>query len=281
MINAREVGVVAVREIRRNIGSAKGIAMLALFFVGGLVPAVMRVIVKRWAASLGGAIPEEQQQKIYEMALTQQHGGDEGLVKYLAGAPPILYYLFEGTLMFLPLVILLIGFDQIAGEVQHRTLRFSAARAHRASLVVGKALGIWGVMATMILLLHLTVWVLVLVQGGQAPGLVLTWGARFWIYSAIAAGAYVGFTALMSAMVKTPIVALFIGIGVGATIWVAFKILGLFPSTEAVRWIFPNRYEMLLYSPEPGKIASGMGMLVAWGAACVAGASAIVARRDI
>ena len=85
----------------------------------------------------------------------------------------------------------------------------------------------------------------------------------------------------MSAMVKTPIVALFIGIGVGAGIWVTFKILGIFPSTEAVRWIFPNRYEMLLYSPDPWKVASGMGMLVAWGTTCVAGASAIVARRDI
>lgn len=275
MLSAREVGVVAQRELLRNLRSTKGIAMFVLFFLGGMVPAVIRVMVKRWA----GEMTEDAARAGFEFVLSQRYK-DEAIVKYLAGSPSILYFLFEGTLTFLPLLVLLVGFDQIAGEVQHRTLRYSAGRATRASIVTGKALGIWGVVAVMISVLHLTVWAVAAIQDGGLAG-VFSWGGRFLLFSIICAGAYVGFASLMSSLFRTPIVALFVGAGAGFAIWLANGILGYFPSTEKITWIFPNRYERLLIEPLPLTVLGGLALFVAWGAVCVAASSLIVSRRDV
>ncbi|APR79974.1 Hypothetical protein A7982_05321 [Minicystis rosea] len=276
MLSVREVGLVAQREILRNIRSTKGIAMFALFFLGGLVPAVVRVMLQKMA----GDVSSDVLKAAFEAYLMKTYG-NEAIVKHLSGAPPIMYFLFEGTLMFLPLLVLAVGFDQIAGEIQHRTIRYSAGRATRTSIVVGKALGIWGVVGVMVSVLHLTVWIVTLVQGGQSMGAVITWGVRFLAYAVVCAGAYVGFASLMSSIFKTPIVALFVGAGVGFAIWLVNGILGFFESTQAITWIFPNRYEKLLIEPDPLRILLGLALFLLWGGLCVTGASAIVARRDI
>lgn len=276
MLSAREVGLVAQREILRNLRSTKGIAMFALFFLGGLVPAVVRLTLRKMA----GDVSDEVVRATFQAYLTKQYES-EAIAKHLVNAPPIVFFLFQGTLMFLPLLVLAVGFDQIAGEIQHRTIRYSAGRATRPSLVVGKALGIWGVIAVMISVLHLTVWIVSLAQGGQTVGALFSWGARLLVYSVVCAGAYVGFASLMSSIFKTPIVALFVGAGTGFAIWLLNAILGYFESTQRITWIFPNRYEKLLIEPDPLTVLAGLGLFLLWGGLCVTGASAIVSRRDI
>jgi ABC-type transport system involved in multi-copper enzyme maturation permease subunit len=281
MLSMREVGIVAQREIRRNIRSTKGIAMFALFLLGGIVPSLVDVAMKREMAGLGAdQLQDEAKRQLLMRGLELRYGSAE-IAKYLADAPLILHGLFAGTLAFLPLFILPIGFDQLAGEIQHRTIRYSAGRAERASIVVGKALGVWAVISLMVLVLHAVVWTISLTKGGVAFGPLISWGGRFWLFSVVSAAAYVGYASLVSSFFRTPIVALFVGAGVGLAIWVLNGILGFFPSTEAVTWIFPNRYDRLLVSPDPTRVLGGMALFVAWGAACVAGAAAIVRRRDI
>jgi ABC-type transport system involved in multi-copper enzyme maturation permease subunit len=276
MLSAREVGIVAQRELLRNLRSTKGIAMFSLFFLGGLVPAVIQLMIRRWA----GDVPDEVARSGFQTFLEKSHGS-EAIAKHLVGAPPIVYFLFQGTLIFLPLLVLVVGFDQIVGEVQHRTLRYSSVRAARSSIVTGKALGIWGVVAVMISVLHLTVWMISLIQGGRAAGATFSWGGRFLLFSVFCAGAYVGFASLMSSLFRTPIVALFVGAGVGFAIWLANGILGAFATTERITWAFPNRYERLLVEPDPLRVVLGLGLFVAWGAACAGLASFIVSRRDV
>jgi ABC-type transport system involved in multi-copper enzyme maturation permease subunit len=302
MLTAREVGIVAERELSRNLRSTKGIAMFALFFLGGLLPALIRMLARRAAAD----VPESVQREIFEKYLLNEYKSPD-IAKYIVDAPPIIYFLFDGTLMFLPLLVLLVGFDQIVGEVEHRTLRYSAGRATRASIVTGKALGIWGVAAIMISVLHVTVWIIALIQGGQSAGAVLSWGSRLLFFSVICASAYVGFTSIMSALFRTPIVALFVGAGTGFAIWVVYKLCSAFSSDtfraftqgesleaasstprpgwqqalDAVTWIFPNRYEKLLVVPNAGQVLAGLALFIVWGGACVALASFVVSRRDV
>jgi ABC-type transport system involved in multi-copper enzyme maturation permease subunit len=277
MLSAREVGLVAQRELLRNIRSTKGIAMFALFFLGGLIPAVVRMMARKMA---GDDMPQEMVQAIFEQYLARSYK-NEAVVKYLAGSPPIVFFLFEGTLMFLPLLVLAVGFDQVSGEVQHRTIRYSAGRATRASLVAGKALGIWAVISVMISVLHLTVWIVALVQGGQSVQNLLSWGVRLLLFSLVCASAYVGFASLMSSIFRRPVVALFVGAGTGFGIWLLNFVLGIFESTEKITWLFPNRYEKLLFQPEPLTVLTGFGLFLLWGGLCVTAASVIVARRDI
>src|SRR3954451_23818959 len=164
MLSAREVGLTAQRELRRNLQSTKGIAMIAVFFLCGLVPSVVRVMISRAVSSSGlDDVPETVKKELFQQGLSKLYES-KAVVDYLAESPPVIYFLFAGTLTFLPLFILPIGFDQIAGEIQHRTIRYSAGRAERASLVVGKAIGVWGVIAAMVGVLHVTVWIIALAQ---------------------------------------------------------------------------------------------------------------------
>src|SRR5262245_7923284 len=125
MSPAREAALTAAREIRRNLRSTKGIAMFVLFFLGGAVVSVGRAIVLKLIAQ---DVPEEAQRQLFEETLQRVYH-DAATAKYLAACPIVLFGLFKGTLFFLPALILLIGFDQIAGDIQHRTIRYLAGRA--------------------------------------------------------------------------------------------------------------------------------------------------------
>ena len=121
MLSMREVGLVAQREILRNIRSTKGIAMFALFLLGGIIPSLVDVVTRREAVGLGvDQFPDEAKRQFLLKVLETRYGSVE-IAKYLADAPIILHGLFAGTLTFLPLFILPIGFEQLAGEIQHRT----------------------------------------------------------------------------------------------------------------------------------------------------------------
>ena len=277
-----EAGLTALRELRRNLRSTKGIAMFVLFFLGGAVPSLLQVLFVRAMSKAGMAeMPAEARQELIAQVLSEAYG--PATAKYLSTCPPLLFaFLFKGTLIFLPVLILLIGFDQIAGEIQHRSIRYYAGRARRASIVAGKALGVWGVITIMTFVLHATVWSVLLVRGTEAPTQVLSWGIRLWLFTVASAAAYVGLTSLISSFFKTPIVALFVGVGVLFVLWLASTILGLWETTEVITWVFPSTYESkLLISPDPVRVFGGVAALIGWGAAMVAGAAAIVSRRDI
>jgi len=280
MSPVREAGLTALREMRRNLGSTKGIAMFVLFFLGGAVPSVVRILFMK-IVDQGTMVEasEEMKRQFFEQQLLRVYDAD--IAHYLSAAPWTLFLLFKGTLVFVPLLILLIGFDQIAGEIQHRSIRYIAGRSRRESIVAGKALGVWGVISAMMLVLHLTVWIVMIAEGGTPVSAVLAWGPRFWLFSVASAGAYVGLTALVSSLFRTPIVALFVGIAVFFAVWLTSTILGLFPSTKPGTWAFPSSYDSLLVSNQPLHVVGGFAALIGWGALMVAIAAVIVKRRDV
>jgi ABC-type transport system involved in multi-copper enzyme maturation permease subunit len=285
MLSAREVGIVAQRELYRNLRSTKGIAMFSLFLLGGLVfsmlvSTILGGLLKGAAQRAGlSSIPDDIQRQLFEGYLSEVY--DAPTAKHLGAAPVVAYFLFQGTLVFLPFLVLLVGYDQLAGEIQHRTIRYTVGRAQRASIVVGKALGVWGVISVMVLVLHLTVWVFILARGGGSLGQLLSWGGRFWLFSSVCAASYVGFSVIVSALCRTPAVALIVGIGAGALLWLLYRMLGVFPETRAATWAFPNAYEKLLVLPGALQVLGGSALFIAWGALCVAAATLILIKRDV
>jgi ABC-type transport system involved in multi-copper enzyme maturation permease subunit len=279
----REEALVARHELSRNLRSKKGIAMFVLFVLGGAVPSVLSILIENAerAAQLD-QLSEEQRREAAEQLLRAFYRGDTAVAHYLSSCPPVLLLLFQITMGILPLVALLIGFDQIAGEIQHRAIRYLAGRAHRHSIVIGKAVGVWAVVATMILVLHLVVWGVLLVRSDYPASTVLSWGLRFWAFSVAFAGAYAGLANLVSSWFKTPILALFIGVGVMFGMWLTrLIVLAVGDRIDAARWIYPATYEGLMVSPEPLRALGGCALSIAWGALAVAAATFIVKRRDL
>ena len=279
----REEVQIALYELRKNLRSKKGIAMFVLFFLGGAVPSVGQILIDnaQRAAHIEN-IPEEAKREMVEKTLLAVYRGDHDIASYLAHCPPVLLFLFQGTLFFLPLLALLVGFDQIAGEVQHRSMRYIIGRAPRHAIVIGKALGVWGVIATMVLVLHLVVWVVMIVQSDYGVALTLSWGARLWLFSVAFAAAYVGLVNLVSSWFKMPVLSLFIGAGVAFGLWLArLIVLAIGDRAEALTWVFPSTYEQFMVSPDPLRSLLGCALAIGWGALAVGLASMIVRRRDL
>lgn len=282
MSPVREASLTAVREIRRNLGSTKGIVMFVLFFLGGLVPALVQVLLLKLVnPDTNQEVPEELKQRFFEELLLKSKMYDAETAKYLSACPMVLFGLLKGTLRFVPLLILLVSFDQIAGEIQHRGIRYVVGRSRRESFVAGKAIGVWAVISSAILLLHLVVWVVMLIQGSTPPAAVLAWGPRMWLFSVTGAAAWVGLITLVSSFFKTPIVALLVGVVVSFVLWLTNTILELIPAAKAATWALPFRYEELLLSNQPLQVIGGVAAFLGWGAVMVAAAAFIVRRRDV
>lgn len=279
----QEVTLTALREIRKNLRSAKGIAMCSLFFVFGAVPSVLQVLFSKATASVGlDGAPEQALHEVRVKTYTSMYDSAD-IGNYLAKCPDTLYvFLLEIAFLCLPVLVLLVGFDQIAGEIQHRSIRYVVGRSRRTSFVIGKTLGLWAVVATVMLLLHVTVWVVMLVRGTAPAADILSWGFRIWIFGVAYSAAWAGYTTLVSSLFRTPIVAMFVGAGIGSFLVVTYLILrAIGETTEVATWLFPNKYVWLMVSPDPSRALGGMALCIAWGALCVLASTAIVRRRDI
>jgi len=278
-----EIRLVAQHEIKRNVKSLKGIIMFILFFLLGTLPVLGRILIDNAAkeAHLDKISPEQRHQAM-ERALLLTYRGDHAIASYLADSPAALYLLLAMTQLLLPLLSIVIGFDQIAGDVQHRSIRYLVGRAKRSSLVIGKGIGIWAVVAIMTLVTHAVAWIMMLFQHDYGAGETLSWGLRFLAFCVASAGAQVGLASLVSSWFKVPILSLFIGLGVGFGLFVARAIvLAIGDSAEFARWIFPSTYETFMVKPDALTALGGCAASIAWGAIMVTLATVIVQRKDV
>lgn len=277
-----EVGLTATRELRRNLKSAKGIAMGSLFLLGGTGGSLLYARLSRYAleqVSEGRTIPEEALRNAKLEALKRAYS--EGAANYLVDCPAVLLLLFKGTLLAIPLLTLLAGFDSISGETQHRTMRYFAARAARPSIVFGKTLGLWVTVGGMTLLLHMASWLVSLAHKDGTAGQIASWGPRLWLLSLACTACYAGLTTLFSSLFRTPVVALFVGVAALAGMGVLGLILSVIESAEQLSYILPGKYDSLLISHEPAKVLGAIGALLAWAAVTAMTASELVRRRDL
>ena len=288
MTLASEAGITCLRELRHNLRSAKGIVMGVLFLLGGSAASLIYAAATDLAARLGEQeMSEELSRASREFYWSNVWNAEIG--SYLADSPSVLIALFKGTLWFIPLVTLLIGFDQLCGDMQHRTFRYTAIRARRESIVAGKALAVWGVVSTMLLGLHCFVWFVTLARGDATVGQIASWGPRMWLLSAIYAGAYAGLTILVSSLTKRPVISLFLGL-------IAFSVLGVmdlsadvakraesetFSWLEYVGYAIPDYYEPWLVTPKAPQMLGAVVVLLAFGVGATALSGWLVNRRDI
>jgi ABC-type transport system involved in multi-copper enzyme maturation permease subunit len=277
----KEAQLACVREIRKNLRSWKGVAMGALFLLGGgaalLIYVALSNLIKRELAQ--GDIPEEVKREMREKTLALTY--DQDIAHYLSAAPPVLLLVFKATLLFVPLLTLLIGFEQICGDLQHRTFRYAAIRARRSSLVAGKMLGVWAVVSTLTLLLHAVVWIVTIGRGEASLALTLSWGLRLWAFTVVYTGTYSGLTILASSVTRRPALSLFIGLFSFALLAIGDLASSVFDSLKSIRYAFPGFYELWMITPRAGEMAGAVAVLLAFAAASTAAAAYFVNRSDV
>lgn len=256
--------------------------MFVLFVLGGAIPSLLQFrAVKFLGMDPTRGLTQEESRQVFEQFLLKNSLYSPETAAHISHCPPLLFLLFYLTTVFAPFVVLLIGFDQISGDVQHRTLRYMAGRARREAIVGGKALGVWAVMGVMLLVLNITVWLLMLMTGASSAGAILTWGPVIWFFSLLSCAPFVGLICLISSFFRTPIVGLFLGMGLFFGLWVTNKALFLFDATRSATWALPFRYEDLVLSHDFKEVIGGAAGYLVWGVATSALAAFVVKKRDV
>jgi ABC-type transport system involved in multi-copper enzyme maturation permease subunit len=290
MSAASEIKWTCLRELRRNLRSAKGIAMSVLFMLGGGAASLIYAAIAEIA--LRKDIPaeaiREQRQKVWENVYD-----DLGIGQYLSHAPLFFVAMFKALWWLIPFLTLMIGFEQVCADLQHRTLRYDVVRARRWSIVTGKAIAIWLEVSALVLGLDLFVWIVTMIRGDASFLTTLSWGGRLWLLNVVYIASWAGLTVLMSSLTRRPILALFMGLVVFSgfalgdlATWALTKAAAVDPTWWAsklapARYAFPGFYQQWVVTPRAPEMIGAIAILLAFGAASTAAACWVVNRSDV
>jgi ABC-2 type transport system permease protein len=145
---------------------------------------------------------------------------DAALAEALLAIPFVLLIVFKLTIIFLPLFITLIGFDQISSEIGTRSIRYLVVRVRRSSLVLGKFLTQATVLAMLMLIcvtamVAVSLWVDPDFTAGKAALTLL----KLWAVSVVFSWAYLGLSSLCSSMFRQPAVSLVLNMIALFVVW--------------------------------------------------------------
>lgn len=283
------------RELRKSFRSIKGIILSVLTIAGG-----------------GGlALLMAQSDDIRQKRLNEKNiGADELLLvkkslfswwfmddktgEHLQTAPGLLFFLFAVSLVLMPAIVLLLGFDSIAADRQHKTVRYWTVRSRRSSYIIGKWLGLWATCGIVALGMHALIWIVCSVRGEAPVADIVSWGFRFWIASMPILGMWCAVSVFISSLMRIPIVALLTTAAIFFVWWLIYFPFWISahgdlpqnptdaaPHPSAILYIFPNFYDRFILSPQIGPFMTGLAICFGFAAAMLAASSALFAKRDV
>ena len=283
MNRLQETLLICSHELRRMLRTPKAAILLLLY---ALVASLSGLVFVHVSGVLGDQLDAHQMRSIVEELDLYRKTvglffGDEALaLDWLLQMPPFLLFFYKFNLFFLPALVVLMGFDQVSGELAARSLRYLAPRAHRSSILLGK------VLAELILLVALT--------GLMGLGAVLftrsapeaSWGVtllgmlRFEVLTIFVMLAYLGLVALFSTLTRTPLYALVFAFCALILLWLVGA-LGSTQSLSFLRWFAPATYEPSLLSAQALLVVRSVAAYLAFTALFLGGALFRLNRADL
>src|SRR6516225_3998673 len=164
-----------MRELTRSVRSVKGIAVGAITLLGAIAASFLVVFMQNADVEKAGS--QEALTELHRQILEKQTG-DAALAASLASMPEALSTFLGITVWLGPLLVALLGFDLVAGELQNKSVRYWAVRSRRSSYFAGKLLGLWALVGLVTLVLDLIVNVVAVAKGVVTGHELLAWGPR-------------------------------------------------------------------------------------------------------
>jgi ABC-2 type transport system permease protein len=282
---AAEVALVAQREIRKNVRSAKGLALLGLSVLGAVGAALAFSLAdakqhEEIARKLASVPPEQvaaASAQLKQGLIAMLGGNDEALGEALSKAPFALYLVLKATVWLGPAVVALIGFDAMSGELQYRTVRFWTLRTRRASFYVGKLLGTWTVVSMLTLLVQAFAWA-ALLSRGETAGKIVEWGPRFWLATLPISLVWCAIAQLVASQFRAPIVALISTFASFFGLWIGNLLSARLP---ALGYLYPSSYDDWLVHPHLDRALGGLAICVGSAVAYTVAGAALFEKADV
>lgn len=272
MSPVQEVALVLQRELSRNFRSAKGILLGAMCLLGSIGSTVLAVGAQDYEKK---TFHGEEASLVREQFITAMYDKDIG--KAFAAAPSTLFGIMVATISLSWILSALVGFDAVSSELQHRSVRYWTVRGRRVSFFLGKGLGVFTVVTSLTFVMHLASWLVVIGRGGAPLGVTLDFGARLWLATVPISFAWCSLTTFVSALFRTPILALLLTCATAFGFWI-LSAIGRVSELHWLVWAHPGHYDHLLLSPTQWPV--GVLSAVGWGAVFLIAGSVIFDRRD-
>lgn len=298
--STREITTIWSAEALRSVRSARTIVLLALYlmftgmaglganFLGNLFSGGINAQIEANSSS-----PEEAAEnrgKVHDGLVGKAFVDDPAYIEALHDVPLSVLFVFKLTLMFLPLYIALLGFDQISGEVGPRSMRYLIVRSRRSSILLGKVLAQALVLFALIVVVNVLIFAFA--RAGNADfaiGPLVFNLARFTFAAAVFSVAYLGLTSLCSALFATPAVSLVMNLLALFGLWLMNAVGDYFEATEGAslrflryaRFLTPSHYSNGLLYLQPLKLGGAVLAYLVFGVVFLAIAHAALRRRDL
>ena len=296
-----EIRLIATRELTRSVRSVKGIAVGAITLLGAIAASFLVVFMQNADVEKAGS--QEALTELHRQIIEKQTG-DAALAASLASMPEALSTFLGITIWLGPLLVALLGFDLIAGELQSKSVRYWAVRSRRSSYFAGKLLGLWALVGLVTLVLDLIVNAVAVAKGVVTGHELLAWGPRSWLVAFLVAGAWAAIATFISSLFRQPIVALLTTFGTFFVLWVLSAVGSalrlrevllaaaamadtpdakppVLPPMHWYEYLYPNNYKELLLAPESKSVVIGLMLVLAYIVASIAAGSVLFRRRDI
>ena len=143
----RDAALVAGFDLLESLRTRRALVLVLLYILiaataSGIYVNVVRAIQDTMETAATAAQAGEQLDMLkdegYRSLLLFVAGGDQTLATHLATYPAMVLIFTWVSLAFLPWFIALTSYDQIAGDLHLRTIRYAALRTTRAAYVAGK-----------------------------------------------------------------------------------------------------------------------------------------------
>ena len=278
-------------ELRRALRSARTVVLLGLYglfsalvlLVVGAITRSLREQLERAAASSNGADTQAAMEQAHQGLLGFFVNGDPAMVEALSRVPVVVLVVFKMTLFFLPAYIVLMGFDQVSGEVGPRSIRYVTVRARRSSVLLGKFLTQAALLLALVLVVDLAIFVYAkATTPGFALGLMALTFARFWMAALVYSLAYVALTTLCSTLFRSPGVSLVFNFILLFVFWLVDVIASALPSPgSALRYLSPSAYATNLLHPQPGPFLASAAAYAAFAIVFLGLAHLTLRQRDL
>jgi len=164
--------------------------------------------------------------------------------------PPVLVVLFALVLAFMPVLCLILVYDQTATDIETRHVRFLLFRSDRVSIYLGKALGALALLSLAIGAVLVVVGVFLAVRSNALEGMTgVVYLGRIWLTATLYALPFVALLGLMSALVGRA------RRSFGFTLLYAFAVMTLagllslvHEDLRSIRYLFPSvdRFDLML-----------------------------------
>jgi ABC-2 type transport system permease protein len=304
----QEIGTVFAAEFRRAIRSGRVVVLLALYsmfsllvlFAVGWVSNGIRHQVETRIEASGGDVHAADQlaTEARKPVLSLLFSDDEVWIEAVKEVPMVVLVVFKLALLFLPLYVALMGFDQISGEVGPRSIRYLAVRARRSSIMFGKFLSQAAVLLGLVLFVDAWIFVYARVSDPDfTTGVMLLTLLKFWIASIVFSLAYLSLTTCCSALFRSPPVSLVFNLAMLFVFWMVdavgsrfvTKVPGVLddgpPEVQSplayIRYLSPSHYSSDLLHPHLSHFGVSGAAYAVFAAIFLSAAYGILRVRDL